>query len=65
MAGAAARIVPAHGQLTAMTLSQEVTNMEIIGDLDRSCGTEDGTGVTRGVAEVVILPVGHMSGVAV
>ena len=65
MAGAAARIVPAHGHVTARSLNQEVTDIGIVGDPDRIRGIEVETGVTRGVAKLVTLPAGHMNGVAV
>ena len=65
MAGATARIAPAHGHVTAMSLNQEVTDIGIVGNPDRCRGIEVGTGVTRGVAKLVILPAGHMNGVAV
>ena len=65
MAGAAARIVPTHGHVTAMSLNQEVSDIWIVGDPDQIRGIEVRTGVTRGVAKLLILPVGHMNGVAV
>ena len=39
-AGAVARIVPAHGHVTAMSLNQELSNIAIVGDPDRSRGME-------------------------
>ena len=65
MAGTAARIVPAHGHVTAMSLKQGVTDIGIVGDPDRIRGVEVGTGVPRGVAKLVLLPASHMNGVAV
>ena len=65
MAGAAARIVPAHCHVTAGSPSQEVTDIVNVGDLDRSSRIEVETRVPRGVAKQVILPVGHMNGVAI
>ena len=65
MAGAAARIVPAHGHVTAMSLNQEATDIGIVGDPDRICGIKVETAVRRGVAELVTLRAGHMNGVAV